>query len=104
MKKIFGIVRLSPIGVVRAEYVGLGVLMSLLSAFLGFYSAAFIMADKCFPELGVGTIQAVHRELFSGIPLAAAGYTLLVFALFWVFAREHIKRTVEAHGREGKRT
>lgn len=100
MKKIFEPVRLSPIGRLRAEYIGLGVLMALLSAFLGFYSAAFVAADKCFPELGLRTLQDAHRALFRDLPVFAALYSAAVFSLYWVFARSHLRRLAEMHGRK----
>jgi len=83
------------LGVLTAEYVGVGVVVSLLSAFLGFYGAAFIIADKCYPELGLETIQLVHRALFHNMALAAGAYSLLIFALYWVFARGQLKRLKE---------
>jgi len=81
--------------ILTAEYVGVGVVVSLLSAFLGFYGAAFIIADKCYPELGLETIQLVHRALFRNMALAAAFYSILIFSLYWVFARGQIKRLRE---------
>ncbi|MDD2804897.1 MAG: hypothetical protein PHV33_05025 [Elusimicrobiales bacterium] len=82
-------------GRLTAEYVGVGVVVSLLSAFLGFYGAAFVIADKCYPELGLETIQLVHRALFHNMALAAAVYSIFIFSLYWVFARGQIRRLRE---------
>lgn len=91
MKKIFGLVKMSPLQILTAEYIGIGVVVSVFSAFLGFYCAAFVVADKCYPELAVETIQIVHRQLFHNMALAAGGYSLVVFSLYWFFARGQIK-------------
>lgn len=91
MRKIPGLKKMSPLGILTAEYVAVGVVVSLLSAFLGFYSAAYIIAEKCYPELGIETIQLVHRQLFHNMALGAAVYTLVIFALYLVFARSQLK-------------
>lgn len=83
-------------GIQGREFIGLGVTVSLLSALLGFYTAAYLMADKCYPELGIDTIQAIHRELFHNIGIAAATYALAVFALFWFFTRGMNNRPTRA--------
>ncbi|OGS12968.1 MAG: hypothetical protein A2234_03000 [Elusimicrobia bacterium RIFOXYA2_FULL_58_8] len=91
MGKFLGQSRPRTLKTMTVEYVAVGVVVSLASVLLGFYSAAFIIAEKCYPELGVETISAVHRQLFYGMPLAMAVYALSVFALYWFFARGHVK-------------
>ena len=95
MRNIFASLKRSPLGVLTAQYVAVGVVVSLLSAFLGFYSAAYIIAEKCYPELGVETIQLVHRQLFHNMALGAAVYTLVIFALYLVFARSQLRSILE---------
>ena len=94
MKKTFGFITMSPLGMLTAEYITIGVVVALFSAFLGFYSAACIIADKCYPELSLETIQLVHRELFHNMAVAAAVYSLIIFALYWFFARGQVKKIV----------
>ncbi|HBA59979.1 MAG TPA: hypothetical protein DCZ92_04000 [Elusimicrobia bacterium] len=72
----------------------MGVVISLFSVFLGFYTAATIMADNCYPELGLETIKLVHRQIFNSLPIAAAGYSSLVFIFYWFFARGQVNRIV----------
>jgi len=91
MRKVFGLKKASPLGILTAEYIFMGVLISLFSVFLGFYTAAFILADKCYPELTLKTINLVHGQIFHSLPLAAAGYSLLIFIFYWFFARSQVK-------------
>lgn len=101
MKKLFGLVTISPLGLLTGEYIAMGVVVALFSALLGFYSAAFIIAEKCYPELRLETIQLVHRDLFHNMPLAVAVYGLMIFALYWFFARSQVKKiTALAQQRE----
>ena len=86
---------MSPLEILTTEYIGVGVVVSLFSAFLGFYSAAYVVAEKCYPELAVETIQAVHRQLFHNMGLAALVYALLIFSLYWFFARGQIKHILK---------
>jgi len=95
MKKIFGFIKMSSLDVLAAEYIGLGVLVSLFSIFLGFYAAAFILADQCYPELGLATIEIIHRQIFHNLALWAAGYSLVIFILYWVFAGAQVKSIVK---------
>lgn len=90
------IIKMSPLTRLTAEYTGMGVLISLFSIFFGFYSAALLMADKCYPELGLETIQAVHRQIFNNLNVAMAGYSLLIFTFYWFFAKNHIKNILKA--------
>lgn len=91
MKRIFGLKKASPLGILTAEYIFMGVLISLFSVFLGFYTAAFILAEKCYPELTLETINLVHQQIFHNLPLTAAGYSLLIFVFYWFFARSQVK-------------
>ena len=95
MKKLFGLVNTSPLALLTSEYIVIGVVVSMFSALLGFYSAAFIIADKCYPELSLQTVQLVHRDLFHNMPLAIAVYGLMIFALYWFFARSQVKKITE---------
>jgi len=101
MKRITGSLKNSASGRLTLEYISVGVVVSLLSAFLGFYSAAFIIADKCYPELGLETIQTVHRQLFHNMALAAAIYALVLFSLYWFLARSQIKNLLRTAGQRG---
>lgn len=91
MKKIFGIAKISPLTRLTAEYVGMGVVVSLFSIFFGFYAAALLMADKCYPELSLATIQTIHRQIFHNLDLAVAGYSFLIFIFYWFFAKNQIR-------------
>jgi hypothetical protein len=91
MKRFIKVKKISPLTRLTAEYIGMGVLVSLFSTFFGFYAAALLMADKCYPELGIDTIQTIHRQIFKNLDLALAGYSSLIFVFYWFFAKNQIK-------------
>ncbi|HAX61018.1 MAG TPA: hypothetical protein DCX95_00435 [Elusimicrobia bacterium] len=67
------------------RYIGLAVIVSLISVFAGWYSCWTIMQEKLLPAFGISIIEATRKTAYKNLYISVAILLPLVATLFLFF-------------------